>query len=286
MSAARRGLSSNGRAIEVRERTIVQVQANTSPRIPVNTVGRLAVSPNSTIRRGPKTPELVAKRILDDIVQQGLVAGSVLPSEAIMCEQYGVGRASVREALRVLEMTGLVSIKTGLGGGPVVANHGSETFGMMSSLYFQFMGATYRDLAEARLGIEPVLAKLAAGRRESSMLAALKEIVTDDHSAKYVEVGSKFHRIIAEGSGNRILSLYTNALHDLLTQRTSFVRHSSVRRRAVGADHLEIYEAIAAGDEAAAEAAMRRHMQEFIPYLERQHPTLSKDVIGSVWVNR
>ena len=63
-----------------------------------------------------------------------------------MIEEYGVGRAFVREALRILEVQGLISIKAGPGGGPVVAEVSTRDFGRMSTLYFQVGGMTFREL--------------------------------------------------------------------------------------------------------------------------------------------
>ena len=71
-------------------------------------------------RRVLKTSELIAREIILDITGRGLKEGDALPSEAQMLRHYEVGRASLREALRLLEVQGLVRIRTGARGGPVV----------------------------------------------------------------------------------------------------------------------------------------------------------------------
>jgi GntR family transcriptional regulator, transcriptional repressor for pyruvate dehydrogenase complex len=84
-------------------------------------------------RRADKVSEVVARAIVHDIVTGGLEQGATLPSEAVMLSRFGVGRASLREALRILEVHGLITIKPGPGGGPIVAAPTSRSFGRIAS---------------------------------------------------------------------------------------------------------------------------------------------------------
>ena len=113
-------------------------------------------------RRTEKIAETVARQILRDIQQQGLPSGAMLPSESAMLERFDIGRGSLREALRILEVNGLVTIKTGPGGGPIVAAHDPQNFGQMLTLHLQSIGATYRELLDARIEYEALLARRAA----------------------------------------------------------------------------------------------------------------------------
>ena len=113
-------------------------------------------------QRTEKVAESVARQILQDIRRNRLGPGSMLPPESTMVERFGAGRGSVREALRILEVNGLVTLKPGPGGGPVVAPHDPGNFGQMMTLHLQSLGATYRQLLEARLEYEVVLARKAA----------------------------------------------------------------------------------------------------------------------------
>src|SRR6202008_3764003 len=88
--------------------------------------------------------------------------GDMLPSEADMIATYAVGRATVREALRLLEVQGLIGLKTGPGGGPGVAQLTARHLGDMARLHLKMAGATYGELVRARLAIEPLMARLAA----------------------------------------------------------------------------------------------------------------------------
>src|SRR5579863_6955728 len=114
------------------------------------------------IPRSSKISETIARDILDDIVVRKLLPGTMLSSEAVMLDRYGVGRASLREALRLLEIYGLIKIKPGPRGGPVVAEVTSSDLGRSATFYFHAVGATFADLLSARLAIEPMMAGLAA----------------------------------------------------------------------------------------------------------------------------
>jgi len=78
-------------------------------------------SEDSGVARGMKTSERIAATIVADIAAQGLVPGDRLPNEAAMIERFQLGRGSVREALRILEVHGIIQLRSGPGGGPVVA---------------------------------------------------------------------------------------------------------------------------------------------------------------------
>jgi len=116
----------------------------------------------SVAQRTEKVAESIARQILQDIQRNHLEPGSMLPPENAMVERFGVGRGSLREALRILEVNGLVTLKPGPRGGPVVAAHDPGNFGQMMTLHLQSLGATYRQLLEARLEHEVVLARKAA----------------------------------------------------------------------------------------------------------------------------
>ena len=109
-----------------------------------------------------KTSESVARDIVDDIVRRQLGEGDGLPSEAAMLEQYGVSRESLREGLRLLEVQGLISIRRGPGGGPIVGSVDPANLGRTSTLYYHLAGATYDELFDAWEAAEIAIAELAA----------------------------------------------------------------------------------------------------------------------------
>ena len=79
-----------------------------------------------------------------------------------MLQQYGVSRESLREGLRLLEVQGLISIRRGPGGGPIVGAVDPANLGRMSTLFYELAGATYAELLEAWVVAETYIAELAA----------------------------------------------------------------------------------------------------------------------------
>ena len=117
-----------------------------------------------------KTSEVVAFAVVRYIVERGLQSGDRLPLEAEMVDQYGVSRESLREALRLLEAQGIVSIRRGPGGGPVVGRAESMNLARTMTLYFQLAGATYDELLLAWRMLEPLAAELAARNPDRALV--------------------------------------------------------------------------------------------------------------------
>ncbi len=122
-------------------------------------------------RRPAKVATSVAHEILHDIVERGLGPGSRLPSEVEMAESLQVARGSLREALRILEVLGLITIKPEPGGGPIVASMSSEDLGRTLTFFLKASGITLREVMEALVVLEPVMAK-ARGRTAGQQYSA------------------------------------------------------------------------------------------------------------------
>lgn len=233
-------------------------------------------------KRGLKVSELVAREIVQQIGADGAGPGTQLPSEAQMLEQYQVGRGSLREALRILEVHGLITLKPGPGGGPVVSGVHTADFGRMATLYFQAGRMTVRELTEARLVMEPVMARLAAERRDHERLDELVEvaesIVLDDDTT-YLSTSDEFHRLVAEMSRNQILFLFSHALEDVFRDRTQSMPLPRRHRKQVKDAHVAVARAIVEGRADDAEREMREHMQSYLTFLERHHPGVMDEVV-------
>jgi len=106
-------------------------------------------------RRTPKTSETVAYDVVADIVARNLGPGDHLPLEASRQDRYRVSRASLPEALRLLVVQGLISLKPGPGGGPVVGNVDARYLARTSALYYQLAGSTYREVFDVQIMLEP-----------------------------------------------------------------------------------------------------------------------------------
>src|SRR5699024_2448427 len=141
-------------------------------------VRRTDMTPSSyEPRMPPKRSEVVAQRLVRDIRANGKVAGDLLETEAQLCETYSVGRSTIREALRLLELQGVIQIRPGRGGGPVVGPPSSRHLARTLALLMQFSDTRFRTVVETRGQIEPFSAALCAQQRDEEITSALEDSV-------------------------------------------------------------------------------------------------------------
>lgn len=224
--------------------------------------------------------EAIARDIVRRIGAEGMAPGTQLPPEAKMLEEYRVGRGSLREALRILEVHGLISIKPGPRGGPTVDQVDTRNFGRMASLYFQMDGVTFRELIEARLIMEPMLARAAAERCDPQLVDELARFDGGGRGdEEYLRLAADFHQLVAVMSGNRIMSLFGQSLADVLRDRLHDTLFPKTRRREILSIHGDIGRAIAESDADRAERLMREHMEDYVAQVKRRHPGLMQEVV-------
>lgn len=226
-----------------------------------------SASARPTTRRGVKVAETVTRDIIRDAAGQPI--GSALPSEAVMLARYGVARASLREALRLLELQGLIMMKPGPGGGPILLGANPESLGRMQSLHFHLLGARYADVNDARITLEPQLARMAAERPDREALEPLRAFLAPDagfdvaNDPEYAAKAQEFHRVVASLSGNPVLGVMASALQEIVLSRVrNALLEGHDRQRAID-DHHEIAAAILDGNGPKAELLMNDHMQHY-----------------------
>ncbi len=232
---------------------------------------------STTPTRPQKTAMLLAQRIVGDINRRGNTVGDRLPPERVMLEEYEVGRGTLRESLRFLELQGVISLQPGPGGGPVVQQPDATSLATSLTLLLQFANAPFRTIAEARGGLEPMMAQLAAERMSDEQLLDLKASVETmeehlDNQAVFLDENKRFHDVIARGSGNAMFGYLVDALLGILDGSAIGIDYPEVRRTAVHKAHLNIYEAIASRDAAQSAAAMEDHIAQYLKYAEKKFP--------------
>ena len=225
------------------------------------------VSQLAPVRRTTLSGE-VANRLTEAIRSGELAPGARLPAERELGVQFGVGRTSVREALRMLQATGLVTVRPG--DGAFVANVSSandRSFARWESLYH------YRveELFEARLAIEPLAAARAASRADeddvnsiAAALTAFEQGVNECDLAAMVLADDDFHGAIMLASRNRMFQAMLGVANHLSLESKRAGLSAPGRPPHVLAKHRAIFAAIAAGDSQAAESAMRDHLMSFV----------------------
>jgi GntR family transcriptional repressor for pyruvate dehydrogenase complex len=232
----------------------------------------------------PKRSEVIAQRIVRMIRDEGLKMGDPLPIEADMHESFGVGRSTLREALRVLEQQGVIDIRAGRGGGPTVGSPDSRHLASTLALLMQFSDTPFRSVLETREYIEPIAAALCAKNGNLRVLEGIRQSVDKmfDGLADedlFLYNNHRFHELIAEGAQNPLITYFINSLDWIIDGVRLGVTYRRASRKHVAAVHDEICAAIEAGDPDAARDAMRQHMVETHAFFERKFPKVMDQVL-------
>ncbi len=225
-------------------------------------------------------------RIYEEVVHQLKTAilehrynpGEKLPSERQLCDQFQVSRVVIREAIRVLELTGFVTLKQGPSGGAYVRE-----------LSFDHLSGAFRDLflmdklsglevLDVRLHIEPEVAAIAAknctnGWREKLMACAHEYPRGETEDSMYLDKNMEVHRILPKMTGNRLYEAIINPIIDLTAEMILLNRDKPEFFGKHG-DHRDIVDAVVSGDADHAADAVRDHLgilRDDIANLEKEY---------------
>lgn len=244
----------------------------------------MTVSNRGWAPRAQKTALLVAKQIVEDIARRGNIVGDRLPPEHRMLEEYGVGRGTLRESLRYLELQGALTFKPGPGGGPIVQQPDAGALATSLSLLLQFENTPFSTIMEARAVMEPTIARLAAQRMSAEALDELRANVEtvrahNRDAETFTAESEGFHALIAWGSGNALFGYLFEAMVGILAGATMGVKYPHPQRVHTCSIHEAIYRAIAEGDGDAAANLMSRHVKDHTTYLEKRfRPSLAQPI--------
>lgn len=217
------------------------------------------------ISRTNRVSENLAKRIERQISSGKLTAGKKLPAEREAARRYNTSRVSVREAYRSLEELGLLTIRRGADGGAFIAEMGHDAVQRSLSLVLRLGRTSHEELTEARLLIEPPIARLAARRARPEDIAKLR-LVLDRQEAALARKGHfrpyslVFHRTVAECARNLPLMTLMNSLSDLTLEIVSVIDTPRPVKEGICRFHRAIFEAIERHDEDAAHQLMLQHI--------------------------
>lgn len=218
-----------------------------------------------------KLYEEVANHILERIRSGEWSAGCRLPAEGQLAKEFDVSRSTIREAIRSLQMDGILRSKAG--SGTYVSERASVILETRELAVIMGNPAHIRDLVQSRFLLEPQLAALAAGNASAEEKAELMEIVERmrekrDRSSLMV-LGHMFHLKLARMSGNLVLSgFYQSAESQLRSMRVLESLTLEIYLEGVE-EHRAIAVAVAAGDAVLAKRRMREHLEkDYAAYLD------------------
>ena len=223
----------------------------------------------------PRVAEMIADELRVRIVNGQLEDGSILGRQEDLVQEFGVSLPSLREAMRILETEGLISVRRGNIGGAVVHRPTTHGAAFMLGLVLQANKVVVGDLAAALGVVEPSCAELCARHPTRRAIAARLDELSRraaehlEDGAVFTPVAREFHDELARSCGNETLRQVVGTLESLWSDYESHWAEASSRageyptmeeRQAVLAAHAAITDAIRRGDPATAERASRRHL--------------------------
>lgn len=217
--------------------------------------------------RAPRLSDVIARRIQRQISSGRLVVGARLPAEREMARRYNTSRVCVREAYRSLEELGVLTIRRGAEGGAFVAEVDHSAVQRSLSLVLRLGRLSHQEITEARVLIEPPVARLAARRATPEDVARL-QVVVERQETRLARKGNfrpsnlAFHRTVAECAHNLPLATLVNSLADLTLEIVTKIETPRQVQEEVCRFHRLILDAIERHDEDAAERRMLQHITQ------------------------
>ena len=224
-----------------------------------------------------KQYEQIAEQLRTLVVDGTLQPGARLPNEAVLAREYGVSRATLREALRSLAAQDLIRTAKGAGGGSFITlpsvEHVSSFVHSSITLMADANDVSLEDLLEARELLEVPAARLAANRRDDDELERLRETIPDEPlrmgpDQQFV-YNQDFHSVVIDCCDNALLAIAAQPIFGVLQRNLARTKLGERFHRAINDQHRSIAAAIEAGDADAAAGEMQAHLAFMRPYYER-----------------
>lgn len=237
----------------------------------------LRVTHPGRVRPVRKAFEQAADQLRELIVEGHLLPGQRLPNEANLAKDFGISRATVREALRLLAAQNLIRSAKGANGGTFVT---LPTLEGISDYLGSSIGAlalsrdvSLDELLEARALLEVPAARLAAQRRSEDDVSALRDSIPEQPLTLTVHgqfhLNRNFHTTLIESCGNSLIYIAAQPIFSILQTHLSRSAIGSAVHRGINEHHRKITAAIESGDVAGAGEAMAMHLEFLRPAYER-----------------
>ncbi|MBN1190469.1 MAG: FadR family transcriptional regulator [Dehalococcoidales bacterium] len=227
-----------------------------------------------------RATDIIENRISNMIIKGTVKPCEKLPTEKELSDQFDVSIVTIREALRGLEVAGLIEKKRGRGGGIYVTQINNDSVKLALNNYLKRRKFSAHHLAEVRLTVEPPIIRMIASIITPEELQVLEENISFCENKmektppsfpfkEYFSVGEKnieFHRLIAQATHNPVFVLTMDYVMDFIFDFKKSIFTPDIHHCAkVVEDHRSIFSALKAGDAAEAEARMLAHLH----YIEK-----------------
>ena len=222
--------------------------------------------------KSKRTFEEISSRIKQMIFDGILSPGDKLPTEIELSHQFNVSRQTIREALRLLELSGFITVQKGGTGGPIIEN---TIFNSIKNSYIdaiQMRSISISDLTLARLEIENIILISAIDNANEENIDKLMQNIIKSKEAINNNIMPRplclaFHKILAETSKNQTFTLFSESITSVISGFLSgFEPNQNYMRRIVD-DHIQLFEAIKARNKEEALVLMESHLKVVESYI-------------------
>lgn len=224
----------------------------------------------------------VVEQIQEAIISGKLKPGDHLPAERELKENFNVSRGTLREALRVLEQRGLIQIKTGVGGGPIVKDVSTDQMNESLGLLIRQQKVSLGQLAEFREFVEGPVTALAAKRATAEDVTRLKNLLKEAGDVlqsndvnrwnNFIRLDELLHMEFANISGNQLfMSILQTVSRNIHTYYESFLAREEPLIQENYRDLIEIVAAIENKDSTLAGTLAQDHVRRFNSYMEKKN---------------
>lgn len=253
--------------------------------------------------QSPRLAEIVANTLRDRILNGEIEDGSSLPRQEDLMQDFGVSMPSIREAIRILESEGIITVLRGNIGGAIVHAAPVRTAAYTMAMVLQSRSVQLSDIAVALQQLEPVCASMCAQRRDrrKTVVKELRQIQKEtvaarDDVARVTAAGRRFHEVIVEGCGSQTMIVLVGALEAIwsshaanlaamattpgrLPESDALFGAEALDRYA--ADHAAIIDAIEEGDAERAASLSAEHLDIATAPSARTNEVVQASVVRS-----
>lgn len=220
--------------------------------------------------------EDIVSQIEDAIIEGMLKPGDKLPSERELEVTLGISRGTLRQAFRVLEQRGVIEIRTGASGGAYVKALTTDPISESIASLIRLKGISLEEVAQFRVGVEGLTAKLAAEMATKEDIGYLKDLITEAEAyvkkgasecSRFYKLERKMHEELVKMTRNQLYEAVVVTIHDNFSNYYELLPKTNKILHEAFDDWVEIVKALEKGQAKKVQAIMESHIQIFNEYL-------------------
>lgn len=220
--------------------------------------------------------EDIVSQIEEALIEGKLRPGDRLPSERELEGTLGISRGTLRQAFRILEQRGVIEIRTGASGGAYVKALTTDPISESIASLIRLKGISLEEVAQFRVGVEGLTAKLAAEAATEEDIGYLKELIAESEAyvkkgayecSRFYKLEKRMHEELVKMTNNKLYEAVVVTIHNNFSNYYDLLPKTDKILREAFDDWLEIVKAMEKGQAKKVQAIMESHIQIFNEYL-------------------